>query len=201
LAGFPRQPRIIAQLAVGAVVFTTFGVGVVVHWVEPSLPWAACFALGAIVSPPDAVAAKAVIQGLSLPPRMSVLLEGESLNQRRHWAGTLSICRRCCHDGAFGAGQAAASFFGLALGGILAGAAFGWLVTFLLGRLRDPTLSVIASFLAAWAAYIVGEAVHVSGVLTTVACGLVMGWRQHSVLTAATRTQAQARLGSHCIHS
>jgi monovalent cation/hydrogen antiporter len=79
LAGFPRQPRIIAQLAVGAVVFTTFGVGVVVHWVEPSLPWAACFALGAIVSPPDAVAAKAVIQGLSLPPRMSVLLEGESL--------------------------------------------------------------------------------------------------------------------------
>jgi len=50
---FRANLRIIAQLAVGAVVFTTFGVGVVVHWVEPSLPWPACFALGAIVSPPE----------------------------------------------------------------------------------------------------------------------------------------------------
>ena len=65
-------------------------------------------------------------------------------------------------------------------------------MTLLLGRLRDPTLSVIASFLAAWAAYIVGEALYVSGVLTTVACGLVMGWRQHAVLPAVTRIQAQA---------
>src|ERR1700722_3761449 len=53
-------------------------------------------------------------------------------------------------------------------------------------------VAVIASFLAAWAAYIVGKALHVSGVLTTVACGLVMGWRQHAVLSAVTRTQAQA---------
>jgi NhaP-type Na+/H+ or K+/H+ antiporter len=58
--------------------------------------------------------------------------------------------------------------------------------------LRDPTLSVLASFLAAWAAYIGGEAMHVSGVLSTVACGLVMGWRQHKVLTAATRIEAFA---------
>ena len=94
--------------------------------------------------------------------------------------------------GAFHAGQAAASFVVLALGGMAAGVAFGWLVTLLLGQLRDPTLSVIASFLAAWAAYIVGEALHISGVLTTVACGLVMGWRQHAVLPAVTRTQAQA---------
>jgi NhaP-type Na+/H+ or K+/H+ antiporter len=61
-----------------------------------------------------------------------------------------------------------------------------------IGRLRDATLSVIASFLAAWAAYIGGEAIHVSGVLSTVACGLVMGWRQHTVLSAVTRTQAFA---------
>jgi CPA1 family monovalent cation:H+ antiporter len=94
--------------------------------------------------------------------------------------------------GAFDAGQAVASFGVLALGGVAAGVAFGWLVTLLLGRLRDPTLSVIASFLAAWAAYIVGEALYVSGVLTTVACGLVMGWRQHAVLPAVTRIQAQA---------
>src|SRR3954470_12505822 len=76
---FRAKLRIILQLAVGAVAFTTLVVGIVAHWVEPSLPWAACFALGAIVSPPDAVAAKAVLQRLSLPPRVTVLLEGESL--------------------------------------------------------------------------------------------------------------------------
>jgi CPA1 family monovalent cation:H+ antiporter len=76
---FRANLRIIVQLAVGAVAFTTLAVGVVAHLVEPSLPWAACFALGAIVSPPDAVAAKAVLQGLSLPSRVTVLLEGESL--------------------------------------------------------------------------------------------------------------------------
>jgi monovalent cation/hydrogen antiporter len=64
---FRANLRVILQLAVGAVVFTTAAVGIVVHWMEPNLPWAACFALGAIVSPPDAVAAKAILQGVSLP--------------------------------------------------------------------------------------------------------------------------------------
>ena len=64
---FRANLRIILQLAVGAVAFTTFAVGVVAHWVVPGLPWAACFALGAIVSPPDAVAAKAVLQRVRLP--------------------------------------------------------------------------------------------------------------------------------------
>ena len=58
---FKADLRIILQLAVGAVAFTTFVVGVVAHWLVPTLPWAACFALGAIVSPPEAVAAKAVL--------------------------------------------------------------------------------------------------------------------------------------------
>ena len=52
-------------------------VGVVTHWLLPALPWAACFALGAIVSPPDAVSARAVLQSVKLPRRLSTLLEGE----------------------------------------------------------------------------------------------------------------------------
>lgn len=76
---FRADLRIILQLAVGAVFFTTFVVGVVAHLVIPDLPWAACFALGAIVSPPDSVAAKAVLQKVALPHRIIVLLEGESL--------------------------------------------------------------------------------------------------------------------------
>lgn len=69
----------IGSLAVGAVLFTCVVVAAVTHLMFPSLPWAACAALGAIVSPPDAVAARAVLQRVKLPRRLQILLEGESL--------------------------------------------------------------------------------------------------------------------------
>ena len=69
----------ILSLAIGAVVFTTVVVAVVTHALLPSLPWAACAALGAIVSPPDAVSARAILQRVHLPQRLSIMLEGESL--------------------------------------------------------------------------------------------------------------------------
>jgi monovalent cation/hydrogen antiporter len=189
---FRANLRIIVQLAVGAVAFTTLAVGLVAHLVGPSLPWAACFALGAIVSPPDAVAAKAVLQGLPLPRRIIVLLEGESLVNDASGLVLYRFAVAAALTGTFDAKIASLTFIVLSVGGVAVGAAFGWLVTILLRRLRDPTLAILASFLAAWAAYIGGEAMHVSGVLSTVACGLVMGWRQHKVLTAATRLEAFA---------
>jgi monovalent cation/hydrogen antiporter len=189
---FRANLRVILQLAVGAVAFTTLAVGLVAHWVGPSLPWAACFALGAIVSPPDAVAAKAVLQGLPLPRRIIVLLEGESLVNDASGLVLYRFAVAAALTGTFDAKLASLAFIVLSVGGIAVGAAFGWLVTMLLRRLRDPTLTILASFLAAWAAYIGGEAMHVSGVLSTVACGLVMGWRQHKVLTATTRVEASA---------
>lgn len=81
LARFRRHLPGILSLAVGAVIFTTLAVGVVTHWLVPSLPWAACFALGAIVSPPDAVSARAVLKGVRIPRRLTTLLEGESLER------------------------------------------------------------------------------------------------------------------------
>jgi monovalent cation/hydrogen antiporter len=189
---FRANLRIILQLAVGAVAFTTAIVGVVAHWVVPSLPWAACFALGAIVSPPDAVAAKAVLARVSLPPRVTVLLEGESLVNDATGLVLFRFAVAAGLTGVFDAGEAALSFGVLAVGGILAGIAFGFATAFLLSLLREPRLEIIGSLLAAWASYIGGEAIHVSGVLATLACGLVMGWRQHATLTATTRIQAQA---------
>ena len=189
---FRANLRIILQLAIGAVVFTTAAVGVVVHWMVPSLPWSACFALGAIVSPPDAVAAKAVLQRISLPPRVTVLLEGESLVNDATGLVLFRFAVAAALTGTFSAGSAVATFGALAIGGIAVGMAFGWLVTRWLHRVQDPTLAILTTFLVAWVSYIVGEHLHVSGVLSTVTCGLVMGWTQHTVLTAATRTQAGA---------
>ena len=189
---FHANLRIILQLAVGAVAFTTLVVGAVAHLVVPSLPWAACFALGAIVSPPDAVAAKAVLQGLRLPRRVVVLLEGESLINDASGLVLFRFAVAASLTGTFNAGQAALSFAGLAIGGTLAGVAFGFAASWLFRQLRDPTLVIIGSLLTAWASYIVADDIGVSGVLSTVACGLVMGWKQHTVLTAATRTHARA---------
>ena len=183
---------IILQLAIGAVAFTTFLVGVVAHLVVPGLPWAACFALGAIVSPPDAVAAKAVLQNVRLPQRLNVLLEGESLVNDASGLVLYRFAVVASLTGAFSATQAAVSFVTVAVGGIVVGLAAGFAVSWVLRRLRDPTLSVIVSLLWAWGAYIGGEALHVSGVLAAVSCGLLMGWQQHSVLSAETRLQARA---------
>ncbi len=189
---FRADLRIILQLAVGAVVFTTAVVGVVAHWALPSLPWAACFALGAIISPPDAVAAKAVLARVKLPPRMVTLLEGESLVNDATGIVLFRIAVAAGLTGTFNAGQAAGSFAVLAVGGVVVGLACGWLAMQVLSRLHDPALVAVASFLAAWGSYIGAETVHVSGVLSTVACGIVMGIRQHRALRAATRTQTKA---------
>ncbi len=189
---FRANLRIILQLAVGAVAFTTLVVGVVAHAVMPGLPWAACFALGAIVSPPDAVAAKAVLAQVKLPPRMVVLLEGESLVNDATGIVLFRFAVAAGLTGAFSVQQAALSFSVLAIGGVAAGYGFGRVTMAALARLRDPLLIVLGSFLAAWGSYIGGEALHVSGVLSTVTCGLVMGIRQHATLSAETRVHAGA---------
>jgi NhaP-type Na+/H+ or K+/H+ antiporter len=189
---FRANLRIILQLAVGAVAFTTLVVGVVAHYVMPGLPWAACFALGAIVSPPDAVAAKAVLQNVRLPQRMTVLLEGESLVNDASGLVLFRFAVAASLTGMFSVTQAAISFVTVAAGGLAAGVAFGFAVTFVMRRLRDPNLAVIVSLLTAWAAYMTADRAQVSGVLSVVACGLVLGWHQHTALSAEMRLQARA---------
>jgi NhaP-type Na+/H+ or K+/H+ antiporter len=174
---FRADLPIILQLAVGAVAFTTAVVGVVAHWVVPSLPWAACFALGAIVSPPDAVAAKAVLQHVPLPPRVSVLLEGESLVNDASGLVLYRFAVVAALTGAFSTAHAVASFGLLSVGGVAAGIIFGVVVSLAVARLDDPTLVSIGSLLGAWASYIGADAVGVSGVLSTVTAGLILGWR------------------------
>jgi NhaP-type Na+/H+ or K+/H+ antiporter len=180
---FRADLRIILQLAVGAVLFTTLAVGWVAHAVMPGLPWAACFALGAIVSPPDAVAAKAVLHGLPLPRRMVTLLEGESLVNDATGLVLYRFAVAAALTGAFSLGAATASFCLLVAGGVAVGAAAGLVASTLLGRLKDAELSAVASLLVAWGSYIGAERLGVSGVLSTVACGLVLGWRQHDLFT------------------
>ena len=189
---FRREWWPIMLLALGAVTFTTFGVAFVAHLVAPSLPWAACVALGAIVSPPDAVAAKSVLQQLRLPRRLVTILEGESLVNDASGLVLYRFAVAAALTGTFHIGEAAASFAWLAIGGVLLGIAVSIATEFVFKRVRETNYIIIASFLAAYVSYIAAEAVQASGVLSVVTCGILMGWRQHEVLDAQSRTQAKA---------
>jgi CPA1 family monovalent cation:H+ antiporter len=184
--------RIILQLAIGAVIFTTLAVGLLTHILVPALPWSACFALGAIVSPPDAVAAKAVLQGLRLPSRTVTLLEAESLLNDATGLVLYRLAVVAALTGAFNGASAALSFTSLIAGGVVLGTVCGFAASAIIGRFLTGETGVVAGFLAAWGSYILGDAAHVSSVLATVSCGIVMGWRQHSLIDAEQRLHARA---------
>ncbi len=190
LGRFRRHLPGILSLAVGAVVFTTLAVGVVAHWTVPELPWAACFALGAIVSPPDAVSARAVLKGVRLPRRLEALLEGESLLNDATGLILFRFAVAATLSGVFHTGEAIQSFAFVSFGGAIVGVAVATVWVFLAKRFQDPMLVMLITILLCWAAYLAGEAAHVSGVIATVAAGLVMGWYQHVILSAAVRLRA-----------
>ncbi|AXY23592.1 Sodium, potassium, lithium and rubidium/H(+) antiporter [Komagataeibacter saccharivorans] len=177
----------ILQLAIGGVAFTTFVVGVTTRWLIPSMPWAGCFALGAIVAPPDAVAAKAVLRRVSLPERITTLLEGESLLDDASSLVLYRFATIAALTGAFSLVNAGVTFGLLAAGGLVLGCVLGWVWIRLLHRVRDRILSITMTLLLPWVAYIGGERIGVSGVITTVVAGLVLGWRQHDVFSADER--------------
>ena len=189
---FCANLRPILLLSVGAVVFTTAVVGVVAHWLMPTLPWAMCFALGAVISPPDAVAAKAVFDGMPAPKRLITILEGESLLNDASGIVLYRLAVASALTGAFDAGPAVGSFVWLSVRGISVGAATAALVLLLFRRMDDVHFVVLSSFLGAYAAYIGAERLHGSGVLAVVTAGIIVGRRQHDVLTAPIRMEIGA---------
>ncbi|SFR81857.1 Na+/H+ antiporter [Sphingomonas jatrophae] len=192
LAPFKRHMAGILSLAVGAVVFTAFAVAIVAKLLMPDLPFAACVALGAVLSPPDAVSARAVLQRVRLPRRLMTLLEGESLLNDAAGLVLFRFAVAAVLTGSFSLVEAGGSFVLLVLGGLLVGGAIGGLWVLLLRRLGDDSLMIVATVLVCWSAYIAGEMLHVSGVIATVAAGLTCGWFQHVVFGAGVRLRAVA---------
>jgi monovalent cation/hydrogen antiporter len=192
LGPFRRHLAGIASLAVGAVLFTAAAVALVAKLVLPDLPWAAAVALGAIVSPPDAVSARAVLQRVKLPRRLSTLLEGESLLNDATGLVLFRFAVAAVLTGAFSAGAAVGSFAVLVGGGLAVGALIGAAWLLLVRRLGDDYLMIAASVLVCWVSYLAGEALHVSGVIATVTAGLVCGWYQHVVFSASVRMRGVA---------
>jgi Na+/H+ antiporter len=178
--------RSIASLSVGLVLFTTFAVGWVAHLIMPGLPLPAAFVLGAVVAPPDAVAAVSVAQRLGLPRRAVTILVGESLFND---ATALTVFRVAVAAAA-GEGvtllEGTERFVYAAVVGAVVGLLLGPPLHWLRGRLDDPLVETAVPILAPFAAYLIAETVQASGVIAVVVSGLYLGHR-FAESPAATR--------------
>ena len=191
LVDFTANRRPILLLSVGLVVFTTAGVAVVTHALLPGLGWPAAFAIGAVVAPPDAVAATAIGRRIGLPRRLVTILEGESLLND---ATALVALRTAIAAGAVGvsAPQIAGDFLVAAGGGVLVGFVLFLLVAWVRKRVTDPLLDVGISLVVPFAAYVAAEQVqvgdsHGSGVIAVVIAGLLLGHKAPVLQTARSR--------------
>jgi Na+/H+ antiporter len=177
----------ISALAVVLVAASAFGTGWLLHLLFPDLNLAAAIALGAVVSPTDAVAATSIGKRLGLPPRLLAVLEGESLVND---ASALVLLRTAiaATAGAVSAWQVFGMFAYSVVLGVGLGAAIGYLTVFVRARVPDPVLATAISFVVPFAAYLPAESIGASGVLSVVAAGLITGH------LGATSFSAPARL-------
>jgi CPA1 family monovalent cation:H+ antiporter len=186
LVDFRALKSPIALLSVGLVAFSTLVVGVVTWLVVPGLSLAAGFALGAVVAPPDAVAATAVARRVGMPRKLVRLLEGESLVND---AAALVALRTAIASiaGTVSVWEIGGDFLLAAGGGIVIGLAVGSVAAVLRKRLDDPATDTALSLAVPFVAYMVAEAVHGSGVLAVVIAGLLLGHKSPSILSGASR--------------
>jgi CPA1 family monovalent cation:H+ antiporter len=189
---FRSNLRPILVLAIGGVFFTAVAVAAVAKLMVPDLPWWAAVALGAIVAPPDAVAASSVLKRFKLPKRMVVVLEGESLINDASSLVLYRFAVAAVLAGTVSYGHGALQFVGSALGGAVVGWLVGRLAMWIFARIDDTLLEITVSLLAGFAAYLAAEALHVSGVLGAVTCGLLLGRSQHAEFSAKTRLEMGA---------
>jgi monovalent cation/hydrogen antiporter len=189
--GFRANIRPIGLLAVGLVIFSTAVVGVVAWLVVPGLPLVAGLVLGAVVAPPDAVAAIAVGRRLRLPRQIMTILAGESLVND---ATSLTLFRVAVGIAA-GSGMSLLAGFGIFVlagaGGVVVGLAIAWVAHQVRIRLNDPPIESAFGLIVPFAVYLIAEGVHASGLLAVVVAGLYLGYRSPET-GYATRLQDDA---------
>jgi monovalent cation/hydrogen antiporter len=185
---FRSSLRPIALLAVGCVVFTATAVAAAAHyWMGFS--WQLGFVLGAIVSPPDAVAPLAVARRLKLPRRIVVILEGEGLANDATALILYRFAVAAVGGGAFSMTNAVGAFFAIVIGELVWGIAVGWLMLRLRRWVGDTRVEIMLSVLTPFLAYWPPELLGGSGVLATVTTGLYISWNGLRLISAPTRLQ------------
>jgi monovalent cation/hydrogen antiporter len=192
LRDFRANLRAIGLLAIGLVLATTAAVAAVARVLIPGLGWPVALALGAIVSPPDAVAAAAIARRLGIPHRVVTVLEGESLIND---ASALVLYRTAIATavtGSFVLSEALGQFVLASAGGVIVGLLVGALARQALRRTDDSVAHTAITLLAPYAAWIIGERTHTSAVLACVAGGFYLRQAFSAIVPPATRLQSKA---------
>ncbi len=189
LREFKANIRPIGLLAIGMVLATTAVVAIVAHALIPEISWPIAIVIGAIVSPPDAVAATAIVSRLPVPRRVIVVLEGESLVND---ASALILYRTAVAAaiaGSFSLGESVVRFFIDAGIGTALGLLVGWLIIRASRWTRDSLAEVLLTLAGPYVAWVTAESLHVSAVLACVAGGLYL--RQHLSMAVAPMSRLQ----------
>lgn len=187
---FRANRRPISLLAIGLVLVTTVVIAVVAHLAIPGMPWSVAFVLGAIVSPTDAIAATTIAQRLGVPRRLVTVIEGESMVNDATGIVAYRFAVAAVVSGTFSLWSAGWHFIVLGTGGVAVGLIVGWFSRFLWRWPTDVYVEIVLSFVPAFAAYLLAEAVHVSGVLAIVTAGIFVSWRAPQLLTPEVRLRA-----------
>jgi len=187
LVDFRANWRPIMMLSVGLVLFTTAGVGIVVHLLVPGLPWAVALAIGAVVAPPDAVAATAIGRRIGLPRRIVTILEGESLLNDATALVTLRTALAVAAGTGLDAAEVSFDFVRAAGGGVVIGVVFFVVVAKVRRLIADPVTDSAMSLVVPFAAYVAAEELHASGVIAVVVAGLLLGHKAPILQSAQSR--------------
>jgi len=198
-AAFDSSPRDLKQnwravtsLALIAVGLTVIGVALVARWVMPGIPWAAAVALGAIVAPPDAAAATAVLRQLRPPHRILVILEGESLFNDASALLIYRVAVGAAMTGAFAGWAAVPALLGAAVGSVILGAALSRATIWLVPRITDVATAVVVQFLSTFAVWLIAERLHLSGIITVVVFAILVARTAPDLISGHLRIQSYA---------
>ncbi|GAA4857201.1 Na+/H+ antiporter [Actinomycetospora corticicola] len=178
--------RPILLLAVGLTLASTLVVGAVASPLVPGLGFAAACALGAVVAPPDAVAATAIARTIRLPRRVVALLEGESLFNDAAALTALTVAVTAV-TGATSFAGAAGEFLLVALGGVAVGAVVGFAIGWVRRRVLHPYTDVVVFLVAPFVVYLPAEELGVSGLVAVVVAGLYLGHRATTIMEPGAR--------------
>ena len=170
---FRRNLGEIVGLALGLTALTTFVIGVLFKWLFPELPWAMAFAFGAIISPPDAVAAGAVLRRFNIKTKLEAILQGESLVNDAMGLILYKFAVVALLSGVFSVQEVSLEFVKVVLGGIVVGILCGYLLHKISSKYFDPIIAVVYSFLIPYITYMLADSLGFSGVLAVVVCGII----------------------------
>jgi Na+/H+ antiporter len=183
----------VTGLVVVAVGLTALAVAVVARALMPGLPWAPAIVLGAVVAPPDAVAATSVLRPLHPPHRLLTILEGESLLNDASALLIYRLAVGAALANSFSIGAVAPTFLLAVVGSAIAGPALGWITLQIMDRVQHVPTAIIVQFVSTFGAWILAEHLGLSGVLTVVC------YAAYAARTAPERMPARSRIQTYAV--